>query len=184
MLLTCPCCHARFPPESALMDEAARRAVAAALRLPPPLGDLLLRYLGCFRPNKSALAWDRAARLLTELLELIHTAEVTRNDITRAAPLDTWRHALEATLEARDAGTLELPLKNGHAYLTEIAWRESGRRHGKQEQRTEQRKRNPAHRSSTGGLKKAATLVRTPEQKQTGKDASKALQTAIEGAKK
>ena len=117
MHLTCPCCNARFPVESSLTDDAARRAVAAALRLPPSTGDLVLRYLGCFRPQTRALAWDRAARLIEGLLDLIRTAEVTRNTVTRAAPLDVWRYALECTLEARDAGTLGLPLKNGHAYL-------------------------------------------------------------------
>lgn len=67
MQLTCPCCFARFPVEAALTDEAARQAVAAALKLPAPLGDLLLRYIGLFRPDKRALSWDRASRLLAEL---------------------------------------------------------------------------------------------------------------------
>lgn len=187
MQLTCPCCNGRFPIESALQDDAARRAVAAALRLPPPLGDLVLRYLGCFRPEKRALAWDRAARLLDELLDLISTAQVKRNQVTRPAPLDAWKYALESTLEARDAGTLDLPLKNGHAYLAEIVWRESGRRQGRREQVREEQKQHPAHRKSTGKPVSVAELAAQAEQKlaerkAAGKAATKALQTQLKGA--
>ena len=53
--LTCPTCRTRFPVESGITDEAARQA-AAALRLPPSIGDRVLRYLGCFRPARRALA--------------------------------------------------------------------------------------------------------------------------------
>lgn len=117
MQVTCPCCSARFPIEAALTDEAARQAVAAALKLPPGLGDLLLRYIALFRPAKRALSWDRAARLLTELSQAIDTGQVERNGRAWAAPLDHWRAALEEMLERRDK--LVLPLKS-HGYLFEI----------------------------------------------------------------
>jgi hypothetical protein len=183
MHLTCPCCNARFPVESSLTDDAARRAVAAALRMPPPLGDMVLRYLGCFRPNKQALGWGRAARLIDELMELIASAEVSRNNVTRVAPMDVWRHALEETLEARDLGTLDIPLKNGHAYLEEVAWRESGRRKGRREQRTEDAARSRQHKESPDGMVSVAQLAakaaQNAERKAVGKSAAKALKKAI-----
>lgn len=117
MNLTCPCCGGRFSIEAALTDEAARTAVAAALKLPAPLGDLLLRYLGLFRAQGRALSWDRTTRLLRELLEPIQAAQVRRHGRTWPAPLDYWRQALEQMLERREQ--LQLPLKS-HGYLFEI----------------------------------------------------------------
>jgi len=117
MNLTCPCCAGRFSIEAALTDDAARAAVAAALKLPAPLGDLILRYLALYRPVNRALSWDRAARLLAELLEPIHAAQLTRNGRVWPAPLELWRAALEQMLEKRD--TLTLPLKS-HGYLFEV----------------------------------------------------------------
>lgn len=117
MQLTCPACNARFALESALTDAAAREAVAAALKLPAPLGDRLLRYIGLFRPRKQALAWSRATRLLTELNELITAGEIQRNGAVFPAPLPVWRDALDAMLAKRDK--LRLPLTT-HGYLLEI----------------------------------------------------------------
>lgn len=117
MNLTCPCCAGRFSVEAALTDDAARSAVTAALKLPAPLGDLILRYMALYRPINRALSWDRAARLLAELLEPIHAAQLNRNGRVWPAPLDTWRAALEQMLEKRD--TLTLPLKS-HGYLFEV----------------------------------------------------------------
>jgi hypothetical protein len=185
MQLTCPSCNTRFPLESGIQDADARRAVAAALRLPPGLGDLILRYLGCFRPAKRALAWERAARLLEALLDLIQTAQVTRNGITRPAPLDTWKYALQSTLDARDAGTLDVPLTNGHAYLEEIAWREAGRRQGKREARKETAAQSGTGRRSGGAPVTVAELAAKAEKeiarKAAGKAGAKALKDQLKG---
>lgn len=117
MQLTCPACATRYPIEAALTDEAARQAVATALQLPAPLGDHLLRYLGLFRPAKRALAWDRAGRLLSELLEMIHAGRIERKGRSWAAPESAWLAALEQMLARRDR--LDLPL-SGHNYLLTI----------------------------------------------------------------
>lgn len=147
MQITCPCCFARYAIEAALTDDAARQAVAAALKLPAPLGDLMLRYLALFRPSKRALSWDRAARLLNELLEPIQAGRITRHGRTWAAPLDAWREAFEQMLARRDK--LTLPLAS-HGYLFEIVAGGASRAEGKTEAQAEQQKRNP-RRASQGG---------------------------------
>lgn len=117
MMLTCPCCAARFSIEAALMDESARQAVAAALALPAPLAEHLLRYVALFRPAKRALAWDRAARLLAELQALIAQGFIERHRVRYRTTEAIWADAIEALLERR--GKLRLPL-TGHGYLLEI----------------------------------------------------------------
>jgi hypothetical protein len=149
MQLTCPCCNARFPVESALQDDAARACVAAALALPPPLGDLLLRYLGLFRPQKRVLSWDRVRKLLADLTDSLADAQVSRNGVTRAAPVELWRMALEETLGARDSGALALPLKS-HGYLCEIVWRKSGQIADAAERKREQQINARPHDRSAG----------------------------------
>lgn len=155
MNLTCPCCAARFSIEAALTDDAARAAVTAALKLPAPLGDLILRYLALHRPDKRALSWDRAARLLTEMMEPIHAAQLTRNGRVWPAPLDAWRIALEQMLDKRD--TLTLPLKS-HGYLFEIVAGMASKAEGVSEARREEslRQRDGAR---SGAPKKAADVI-------------------------
>lgn len=117
MRLTCPSCGFCGDVEAYLADVAARRALAAALQLPPALGDRLLRYLMLFRPAKRALSLERLQRLLEELVAPIREAKLTRHGRTWAAPLAYWEQALEQMLDARDK--LQLPLKS-HGYLFEI----------------------------------------------------------------
>lgn len=116
MRLTCPCCGATNSLEALLNDAAARRAVAAALALPAGLGGRLLRYLGLFRPPQRGLTWDRAAKLLDELNNMIAAGQIERHGRLWPAPHDYWRLALDEILDRR---TLTLPLKS-HGYLLEI----------------------------------------------------------------
>lgn len=117
MRLTCPCCGALNSIEALLADAQARAAVAAALQLPGGLGDRILRYVGLFRPAKNGLSWERAAKLLTELHDMIKAGEVSHDGISYAAPLMAWQLALDQMLAGRDK--LALPLKT-HGYLVSI----------------------------------------------------------------
>lgn len=121
MRLTCPACGALASIEAWLSDAAARQCLQAALSLPASLAPLVLRYLALFRPrgNGRALSWERAAKLLQELAEPIRAGRVERHGRPWVAPLDYWQAALEQVLAARDAGTLQLPLRS-HGYLYEV----------------------------------------------------------------
>lgn len=175
MQVTCPCCSARFPIEAALADDAARQAVAAALKLPAPLGDLLLRYIALFRPEKRALSWPRAAQLLGELCEAIKRGQVERDGRAWAAPLEAWRAALEQMVNQRD--TLTLPLKS-HGYLYKIIAAQANRAEGHQEQRTERQRTQRDGARSDGPVKVGHVL---DEKKLSGHRES--LKEAIHGSK-
>ena len=161
MQLTCPCCAATNSLEAYLNEVHARNAVAAAFNM-PNLGDRILRYLGLFRPRKRALAWNRAVRLIEELLADISAAEIERDGRKWPAPLDAWRNAFDDLLDRRDK--LDLPL-SGHGYLYEIiaaqARRNENRRAERQEVADEQAKARQGTRS--GMMQPASALLHTPD---------------------
>lgn len=117
MQIVCPVCNARYALEAALSDADARRAVAAAGRLPSQVAELALAYIGLFRPAKSALSWRRAARLLDELREMVEAGGIRRRGRAWKAGVNDFSAALETVLSRRDK--LTLPLKN-HGYLEEV----------------------------------------------------------------
>lgn len=157
MQFTCPCCFARCSIEAALSDDDARRAVAAALKMPAPLGDLVLRYIGLFRAPKRALSWDRAARLIEELLAPMLAGRIERHGRIWAAPLEAWKAALTDMLDRRDK--LQLPLKS-HGYLFEIIAAQANKSEAQAESKAEEQKRQRAHRDTGSPTPIAKTLDR------------------------
>ena len=119
MQVKCPACSAAFSLEAALALDAARSALMTALQMPAPLALLFAQYLALFRAPSRAIAFDRADKLMSELLPMVSTGTVTRDGLTRPAPLPVWQQALERMLELRNANKLQLPLKS-HGYLLEI----------------------------------------------------------------
>lgn len=105
MQLICPCCHTRYPIDAANQDESARDLLALRGTLPPRCWTPLIGYLGLFRSESRALAWDRALRLAREVMEL------------NADP-DRLENALAETVESlrQKSGP---PLKN-HNYLRRV----------------------------------------------------------------
>jgi len=185
----CPSCGAAFDLPAALADAEARQALAAALELPAPLARLVVPYIALHAPTSGRrMAWSKLARLLRELRELVTSGQVTRNRITRAAPLDQWQRGLEAVLERRDAGTLNLPLDNDHAYLEEVVWRHAGRAAGQAEQKQEERKQHFAHRTSQGGPQSTNAVLKTipklpQEAVDSGRSGAKKLRGALNAGK-
>ncbi|WP_041388947.1 hypothetical protein [Polaromonas sp. JS666] len=70
MQLNCPCCHARYPFEAALQDDAAREVNGLLVVMQPQLMRPLISYIGLFRSAGRQLAWERALRLMQETLNL------------------------------------------------------------------------------------------------------------------
>lgn len=164
MQLTCPACFARYSIEAALTDDDARRAVAAALKMPAPLGDLILRYIGLFRAPKRALSWDRAARLIEDLLAPMQAGRIERHGRIWAAPLEAWRAALTEMLDRRDK--LQLPLKS-HGYLFEIIAAQANKGEAQVEAQAEEQKRQRPHRDAG-----VATAVKTIDRVQALENAA------------
>ncbi len=149
MQLTCPVCFARYAIEAALADDDARRAVAAAFKMPAPLGDLILRYIGLFRAPKRALSWERASRLIDDLLVPIQAGRIERHGRTWAAPIEAWKAALTEMIDRRDK--LQLPLKS-HGYLFEIVAAQANKTEAREERKTEENKRHSPHSEATTPL--------------------------------
>lgn len=147
MRLVCPACGATHSIEALLADATAREAVAAALALPAPLAGQVLRYLALFRPSQRALSWDRAAKLLQELLAAVKAAQVERKGRSWSAPLELWQAALDQMLAGREQ--LTLPLKS-HGYLFEVVAGLASRAEARGEARQEERRQQPVGRR--GGM--------------------------------
>ncbi|MCK5772021.1 hypothetical protein [Algiphilus sp.] len=98
-------------------DADAREVAQLCARLPHQVGPLALRYLGLFRPRQRALAWSRARKLLTELVEFVEAGGVERHGRFWPAPPEVWASAMQQMLDNREK--LRLPL-SGHGYLAEI----------------------------------------------------------------
>lgn len=158
MQLHCPCCHARFPFEAALQDDAAREVNALLVILQPSLVRPLIAYIGLFRAAGRPLAWDRALRLMNETIALAPFAVPA----LEAALVET----VAAMDEKRAQGGFK-PLGN-HNYLKRVLESTTAR--------------FDARFEATSGLVQSqaegATLVRTPKSK-SGQAA-----VALEGMKR
>ncbi len=145
----CPSCGNKFDLPQALTDAEARQALAAALALPAPLARQVVPYMALLSPKGRAISMGKLSRLLTELTVLVTSGQVTRKNETYACPLELWQAGMMETLNARDAGTLILPLAD-HAYLTEVVWRMAAKA-SQQAQRS--RISHPSHQVATPGEK-------------------------------
>lgn len=116
MKLVCSHCGGVDTLPDRIEDADARAAVEAALKLPAPLAERLLRYLCLFRPKRQAMRWERVAKLLRELLAPVQAARVTRHGRDWPAPQEYWIEALDRILAKTD---LELPLTT-HGFLIKI----------------------------------------------------------------
>lgn len=126
----CPCCGAENSLDALMAHEDAREAVAAVMQMGGESARLAVQYLGLFRPGKSALSWNRAAKLLNELWPDMERQAVCRNGTEYPAPPEAWQHAFRELLARRNAGSLNLPLKS-HGYLYEViaSWQGQGLPH-------------------------------------------------------
>lgn len=117
----CGRCGLRAP-LSIFVDLALQRKFwAAYLRLPPPVQDNCLHYLGLFKPSRDvALSPGHLLRLVDELAELVASGRVSKKGAaTHVCPAELWAQAMERVRER--AGQLDLPLR-GHGYLRAVAY--------------------------------------------------------------
>ena len=152
MKTTCPACGATASLDVLIGYEGARAALLLALKLPAPLGNLLIQYIGLFRPAQRNLSFARVADLLADLQPMIADAKIARGGRIWSAPQDYWAMALTEMLAKRDA--LTLPLKS-HGYLLTIIAGFSEKAEAKKEAQIE------AHR---GGRTQVGGVVPAPAQ--------------------
>lgn len=155
MKLNCPACGATASLDVLIGNDGAREAVMTALKLPAPIGKLLVQYVALFRPAQRQLSFDRVANILGELLPMIEAGRIERSGRQWPAPLDYWKAALEDMLAKRDR--LTLPLK-GHGYLLEVIAGMANKAEGAQEAKAEESKQ---HQSQARGRSEPVRTGRT-----------------------
>jgi len=161
MKIVCPCCAAEFPLQAAMSDVAARHAIARAFSL-TPLGDVLLPYVGLFKPAKQALKMAALVRILDELIADIKAGRITRGGTIYPAPQEYWRSAIETMLASRDK--LTLPLKS-HGYLYEIIAGFGNRAAAAQERKNEQGRKYGVIHTSTDHVDDTDNMMQKPIKK-------------------
>lgn len=114
----CPACQTEMGLEALLGADDARGVVAqlAAMPGPPLLRKSVLRYVGLFAPAAQKLRWDRAERLLGEVVAMMDAGKIERGGRLWPAPQDYWQQAIDAIFAMP---SLRRPLKN-HNLLLEI----------------------------------------------------------------
>jgi glutaminase len=108
-LTRCNTCHANIHLDALVQDNSAKTLLATVAKLPKSLAINVIGYVALFRPAKSDLNNDRAARLINEVLEL------SDNKNALNAALEQTVQTLHAK---RQQGTAQ-PLKN-HSYLNKV----------------------------------------------------------------
>ena len=151
MRLKCPSCNAEMDLDVLLAHEEGRHVLAQLLQLGVPMGALLLRYVGLFRPGKRALAMSRTLSLLGELWPDLQRGAITRKGREWATTPAQWQQAIEQVLAARDKGNLTLPLTS-HGYLFEVLLGLIDKAEGQAEREREQQGRSRAHVAGSTSL--------------------------------
>ena len=65
MKTRCPCCGAENSLDALIAHEGARQAVWAVAQVGGEVGKLAVQYIALFRPAKTALTFERMAKLLS-----------------------------------------------------------------------------------------------------------------------
>ena len=127
MKTRCPCCGAENSLDALIAHEGARQVVWAAGQVGGEVGKLAVQYIALFRPAKTALTFERMAKLLGELLPDMERGAISRNSLEYPAPPEAWIYGFRELLSRRNVGSLKLPLKS-HGYLYEVisGWQGQG----------------------------------------------------------
>ena len=120
MRLICPGCGLTASAEVWLNDVYARDLLLAVARLPHPLPEACLPYLGLFRPESKALSWKKAKNIVTALAQLTGSGHVqVQGKPSRPCPPRIWAEAMGQMVDRRDRITRPMP---NHNYLRQVAW--------------------------------------------------------------
>jgi hypothetical protein len=134
MKLICPGCGSVASAETWLNDTLCRETMAVVVKLPAPMPQVTLGYMGLFRPGKRALTWKKAKRLADEIAALVAAGHIqVQGKVSRPCPPRIWAMAMEQMMERRES--LRLPMPN-HNYLRQIAWELADREDAGQESTT------------------------------------------------
>jgi len=153
---SCPDCGAKAPLSAfAQGPEAGRVMEAQIAQLDKAIAARLIPYLRLHAPPGRALNWNKAGRLIEELVELTKSPVITWERQSRPATPQIWAAAMDKAVGAAEKGELDLPL-DGHGWLRKVAWSDAGKAARDAEQQREALARgetpigqSPAHRPFT-----------------------------------
>jgi len=120
--ITCPNCCESYPIDAGFADDDGKRLAALFAGMEPVLGRAVISYLRLFKPAKTSLRTARAIRIVDDLLALVRTGTVCRDErggIRRPATPAMWAAGIEQLIAA--PGKLSLPLANHH-YLRAVVF--------------------------------------------------------------
>lgn len=143
-------------------DDTVRRLIADVLTMSLPLGGLVVRYLRLHKPAKQRLRMEKVAVLLTELVPDMQRSAIERSGRNWMVSAEDWKGAFAAVFAAVDKGSLEVPLKNGNAYLYSVLLRKSDRAEAEQEAQRELDRRTGPRAATVNGPASVADLVQPP----------------------
>lgn len=108
-LTRCPSCHGHIHLDTLIQDNNAKSLLSIVAKLPSNLAANVIAYVALFRPEKSDLNNERAARMINEVIALTDNQNALAN-------------ALEQTtlsIQAKRQNNMAQPLKN-HSYLSKV----------------------------------------------------------------
>lgn len=144
MRITCPNCAETYPIEAGFADSDGKRLAVLFAEMEPALGRAVINYLRLFKPPKSALRTVRAIKIVAQLLDLVRTGTVCRDErsgLRRPASHAMWAAGIDQMLAA--PGKLTLPLGNHH-YLRAIVFGIADQADAHAERAHEQQLRTPS----------------------------------------
>lgn len=142
MKIACPGCGLSFPLEAGINDADARRFSKMMGDVPPVMANQLLQYLLFFKPKKQGLRWNRAVKLLGELVSDITNEKIKHQGRAWSAPPALWVEAMVAMQSRRHE--LDLPMNNHH-YLYKIIAGLSDKIEAAKERQTELARQSGQH---------------------------------------
>lgn len=143
--MTCPACGCVGDAEAFLVEDEAKRLAVSFAAMDPALGRAVLSYLRLFKPHSQALRLGRAVKIVGELVDLVGSGTVCRDertDVRRAATPSMWAAGIEQMLASPPSG---LPLANHH-YLRAVVFGIADSSEAKAEAKIEEQRRAGQHR--------------------------------------
>ncbi|MFA5589830.1 MAG: hypothetical protein WDA70_03805 [Lysobacteraceae bacterium] len=116
----CPSCGFTGQIEAFLIEPEAKRAIARVAALEPAIGKVIGPYLRLFGTGKRGVQMRRAVKLIDELVALVETGDVCRDEragVRRPTTTTMWAAGIEHMLVAPPSGALQ-----NHHYLRAVVF--------------------------------------------------------------
>lgn len=156
--ITCTVCGTDLDLAALFAHADDQRALARLVAVSVPLGARVLLYVSLFKPEKQNLTAAKKIKLILQLLPDLERKAIAYKGRDWDAPLAAWAQAIDGMIDARNAGRLELPMKN-HNYLYSTLSRMAHGVESVAEAKREEDRRNGPRPATTNGPAAVGDLV-------------------------